>query len=163
MTRKFCINCAYFYRSHSELGVDYIEGDWYGFSSNCHLNMWKIGYEIAPNENILEDAYNLTHTAPGRIPKSTEDLKNQFSKNVFDDVFCLTRVPMSDRKWHDLAKYKCRHYFAEKSRGAMSHEKCREEQLEIETSRRFWIPIAISTSASLLAVCISLFSLGVAQ
>ncbi len=159
MTQKSCINCAYCYRSHPEFGDDYSEGEWYGFSSYCHLNMWKIGYETGPGENILDDAYDLTYSTQDRSPKSTEDLKNQFSENVFDDIFCLTRVPMSDRKWYDLAKYNCRHYFAEESRGAMTREKCRDEQLEIKAIRRFWIPVVISV----IAVGIAIYSLGVAQ
>jgi hypothetical protein len=56
-------------------------------------------------------------------------------------------VPLSDRQWHDLAKFKCRYYFPEKKRGAMARGKCWDEQ---QRTKKFWqyrAPIIISLCA----------------
>ena len=150
MTHKSCLTCAYNTRGKKELDEVYSDTRWCGYTAKCQRQIWTVGYEISPDTNILEDAHNRgwdgSHQA-GYLEKSIEKLKQEFPED-----FDLTKVPLSDRKWHDLAKYKCRHYYPEKKRGAMSRKKCWEEHQQRKQDLRFWIPILVSGSAIFIAI-----------
>ncbi len=146
-----CQKCAYFHRSHPEFVDDGEEGEWLGFSSYCHLKMWQIGYEECPGENILSRAYKNLEQEDGEpevAPKTEEELRREYGND-----FGITIVPMKNKKWYDLAeKNHCRHFFPKTKMSAMSREKCREEQLEIKASWRFWIPTAIAVAAIAISI-----------
>ena len=150
MTRKSCITCAYNAYGEKFLGEIYPDTIWRGYIAECQRQIWTVGYQISPDTNILEDAYNRgpdEYSNAGYIKKSIDELKQEFPED-----FGLTKVPLSDRKWHDLAKYKCRHYYPEKKRGAMSREKCWEEHQQRKQDLRFWIPILVSGTAIFIAI-----------
>ena len=130
MTHKSCLTCAYNAGGKKELDEVYSDKIWCGYTAKCQRQMWITQYEGA-----------------GYLVKSIDELKQEFPED-----FGLTKVPLSEGQWCDLAKYKCHHYYPEKERGTMTREKCWEDHQQRKQDLRFWVPILISGSAILIAI-----------
>ena len=157
MTHKSCITCAYNAYGEKFLGEIYPDTIWRGYIAECQRQIWTVGYQISPGTNILKDAHNHVPDKCGNvkdIKKSIDELKQ-----IFPEDFDLTKVPLSDGKWHDLAKYKCRHYYPERKRGTMSREKCWEEHQQRKERVRFVVTTSLSIIVTVAVVLTAIFHL----
>ena len=157
MTHKSCLTCAYNAGGKKKLDEVYSDTRWCGYTAKCQRQMWKVEYQISPNTNILEDPHNQGPDEYGDfeyIKKSIDELKQEFPED-----FDLTKVHLSDGKWHDLAKYKCHHYYPERKRGTMSREKCWEEHQQRKERIRFVITTGLSIIVAVAVVLTAIFHL----
>ena len=137
MTRKSCITCAYNAGGKKELYEVYSDKRWCGYTAECQRQMWTVEY-----------------TGGWYREEPIDELAKIYPEN-----FGLTKIPILGHKWHDLAKYKCRHYYPERKRGTMSREKCWEEHQQRKERIRFIITTGLSIIVAVAVVLTAIFHL----
>ena len=157
MTHKSCLNCAYFidFDQKHEENEKPKPKPWMGFTVSCYLKMWACNLNYI-EINVIKDASAMDDFDAKDSRKSFEEIKKEMG-----DDFTISTVPLSKGKPKELANHDCPHYFPEKKRGAMSHEKCREEQLAdkkmAKDDRRFLINTALATLTTIGVIASAIF------
>ncbi len=148
MTRKSCLNCAYFVDYDYKYDENEKPKPWMGFTAGCHMEMWLVFLNKMKTDVIITKDFD------------KDDNRKSFKeiKEVMGDDFTISTIPFESGKMQELAEYKCDHYFPEKKRGALSRKKCLEEQLRKKANSEFIISITLSTLTVIAVVASAIFN-----